>query len=90
MNAKLCSVRCLGRKRAAVKVRRIGKTNKYEIVPGSIAMLSEEVKVGEKQDAIVVDENGEIVEPTGKFLWTAETINPFHLVTDINDNFNDN
>ena len=45
-------------------------------------MLSGEVKVGERDGAQIVDENGETMQPTGKFLWTAETIDPFHLVTD--------
>ena len=79
---KLSSVRSLGKKRVAVRVRRIGGSNKYKVVPGSITMLSGEVKVGERDGAQIVDENGETMQPTGKFLWTAETIDPFHLVTD--------
>ena len=48
---KLSSVRSLGKKRVAVRVRRIGGSNKYEVVPGSITMLSGEVKVGERDGA---------------------------------------
>lgn len=36
---KLSSVRSLGKKRVAVRVRRIGGSNKYEVVPGSITMV---------------------------------------------------
>lgn len=62
---KLSSVRSLGKKRVAVRVRRIGGSNKYEVVPGSITMLSGEVKVGERDGALIVDENGEAMQPTG-------------------------
>lgn len=79
---KLSSVRPLGKKRVAVRVQRIGRSNKYQVVPGSITMLSGEVKVGERDGAQIVDETGEAMQPSGKFLWTAETIDPFHLVTD--------
>lgn len=78
---KLQSVRSLGKKRVAVEVRKIG-LNTYEVVPGKITMLSEEIMVGEKKNAVIVSESGEIIEPSGRFLWTAETIDPFHFVTD--------
>ena len=78
---KLSSVRSLGKKRVAVRVRRIGGSNKYEVVPGSITMLSGEVKVGERDGALIVDENVEAMQPTGKFMFAAETIVSFHLVT---------
>ena len=81
MMDKLQSVRSLGKKRVAVEVRKIGR-NTYEVVPGKITMLSEEIMVGERKSGVVVNESGEVIEPSGKFLWTAETIDPFHFVTD--------
>jgi hypothetical protein len=30
----------------------------------------------------VVDSDGKVIEPTGKFLVSTETLDPFHLVAD--------
>ena len=75
-------VRSLGSPRAAVKVRRISK-NKYEVVPGGICVLDAATLVKENKDAYIIDDNGEKVTASGRFLWTAETIDPFHLVVDM-------
>ena len=31
----------------------------------------------------IVDDNGEEIKPTGRFLISAETIDPYHLVVDM-------
>ena len=76
-------VRPLGKPRVAIKVERIGKSNKYEVVPGSTCVLDAATLVKENKDADIIDDNGEEVTASGRFLWTAETIDPFHLVVDM-------
>jgi len=39
--------------------------------------------MAERPEFQIIDDDGDKVEPAGKFLWTAETIDPFHLVIDI-------
>lgn len=74
----------LERKRVAVKVQRINsRSAKYKIIPDSICFIKEGVLVSERSNSIITDEDGNEIKPEGKFLWTVETIDPFHLVTDI-------
>ncbi len=76
----------IGKKRAAIKVERInGKAYKFKVVPNSICIIKEDTVVKERPEAKIYDEDGNEVLPTGKFLWSAETIDPFHLVTDYFD-----
>lgn len=74
--------RPLGKERAAVKVRHIGYSKKYEVLSG-IFMLSPEIMVVERPVLHVVDSDQYDVEASGKFLWTAETIDRYHLVVDM-------
>ena len=68
-------------KRSCVRVKQ--DRSKYIVQPGITFMkpgtLLRELKNGEK----IVDEEGNEIEPSGRFLITAETIFPNHLVTDI-------
>lgn len=74
----------LEQKRVAVKVQRINShSTKYKIIPGSICFIKDGALVSERPKSIIVDEDGNEIKPEGKFLWTAETIDPFHLVTDM-------
>lgn len=70
----------LRKKRIAVKVKKIGK-NKFRVVPG-VCVLEESTLVCEQPFFQIVGDDGEEIPPTGTFLWTAETIDPYHLVTD--------
>ena len=76
-------VRPLGKPMAAIKVKRIGRSNTYEIVPDSICMLDGATLVTENYGANIIDNDGERVDASGRFLWTVETIDPFHLVVDM-------
>lgn len=76
------NTRALGTPRVAVKVKRIGATNKYQIEPG-ISMLDGSTLVMERDEAKIIDDNGEEMMPSGRFLWTTETIDPYHLVVDM-------
>lgn len=70
----------LRKKRVAVKVEKVGE-NRFRVLPGIYA-LEESTLVCERPSFQVVGEDGEVISPTGKFLWTVETIHPYHLVTD--------
>lgn len=71
----------LRKRRVAVKVKKIGKGNTFKVLPG-LYMLGESTLVCEQPSFKVVSDEGEEIKPTGKFLWTAETIHPYHLFTD--------
>ena len=77
------AARPLGKPRAAVKVKRIGNSNRFEIIPGSVCLVSENTPVIERAEAAIVDGAGNTVTASGKFLWTAEAIDPYHLVVDM-------
>lgn len=74
----------LKERRIAVKVERIdGRSYKFKVVPGSICIIKEGTVVAERPEAKIFDEDGKEIKPTGRFLWSMETIDPFHLVTDM-------
>lgn len=53
----------------------------YVVQPG-IFIIDGSVKVMELTKGKVVDEDGNELPATGKYLITSETIDPYHLVTD--------
>jgi len=71
----------LTKTRVAVKVEKIGRGNTFKVLP-EIYLLKETSLVCEQPTFKIVDDEGNEIKPSGKFLWTVETINPFHLVTD--------
>ena len=73
--------------RAGVRCYKAYRSKKYVIDPqeGEPVIL---VKKGcaiipLKPSEIVVNKDGEIVKPTGRFYRTAETIDPYHVVLDM-------
>lgn len=80
----------LNKERVGVKVERFGskREHKYKITEDSIVavkngtpvmpvnFLSDDFKVYDK-------ERKEVIEPTGRFFITAETIDPYHIILDI-------
>lgn len=74
----------LKERRIAVMVKRIdGRSYKFKVVPGSVCVIKEDTVVAERPEANIFDEDGNEIKPTGRFFWSAETIDPFHLVTDM-------
>lgn len=74
----------LREKRAAVKVERIdGRSHKFRVVPGSMFMLKPGTMVMECPEAHLFNGQGDEITPSGRFLRTAETIDPYHIVTDM-------
>lgn len=70
--------------RIAVKVRRTDNGKQiYEVIPGEVFILSAGTMMLVQPDAQIVDDKGGELKPTGRYLFTAETIDPFHLVTDM-------
>lgn len=70
-------------KRLAVKVERIDwRSKKYKLTE-EICMMKAGTLVLEKREAKIVDDYGNEVLQIGRFLWSAETIDPFHLVVDM-------
>ncbi len=81
---ELYSARTINRPRAAVRVR-LERTG-LVIVPGEISVLKNDAFVVPLPDRLrVVSEDGEVVKPSDGsiFLITTETMNPFHLVTQL-------
>lgn len=37
----------------------------------------------ERPDVSIIDDEGNPLSPEGIFLWSAETIDPYHLVVDL-------
>ena len=71
---------------ACVTVEKIPgrKHNQYKILTGAknVGIVQKGTKVIEFKGNIFDDEGNE-VKPEGKFLMTAETIDPYHLLLDI-------
>lgn len=73
----------IGQERIAVKVEHI-KGKKYQIIPGEIVIIKSNTKVAELSgDYEIINEYEEKIMPTGKFLITTETIDPYHLIIDM-------
>ena len=74
----------INKNRAAVQVKRVGRTNRFRVVEGSLCMINQgEVVSNLPDDWKIVDDNGEEIKPTGRFIISAETIDPYHLVVDM-------
>ena len=73
----------LNKERMALEVILI-KKDTYRIVPGSLFILPPETRMIQIPASWkIVDEDNNIIPPIGYFCITAETINPYHLITDI-------
>ena len=75
-------IRSLDRNWAAVGVKKIAN-NTYEVIPGSVCLLPSCQKVCERPEVRIVDKDGNELKAEGKFLWTANTIDPYHMVADV-------
>lgn len=65
--------------RVAVKVEKKGR--KLYVIPDEIYFLKPGTRLMEcRYD--VVSPDGEKIEPVGRFVMTAETIDPYHMVTE--------
>ena len=80
----------LNKERVGVKVERFGskREHKYKITEDSIVMVKNGTLVIPvnflSDDFKVYDKEGkEVIEPTGWFFITAETIDPYHIILDI-------
>lgn len=72
----------LDQERVAVKVRKVGP-KRYEVVPDSLCVIQASSKmfhVPEEWEIVTAD--GDRISPTGRFLMSVETIDPYHLITD--------
>ncbi len=77
--------RTLDKPRVAVKVELVGgrgKKKTYKVLPG-IYIVKPPLTMVERSDASIVDDKGNPLSPEGIFLWSAETIDPYHLVVDL-------
>lgn len=78
----------IGVERACVVVKKI-KNHYYEVVQSenSIGVIQSNALVTRLEfldnKAKIYDANGNEIQPTGYFLITIETINPFHLIIDM-------
>lgn len=80
----------LNKERVGVKVERFGskREHKYKITEASIVVVKNGTLVMPvnflSDDFKVYDKEGkEVIEPTGRFFITAETIDPYHIILDI-------
>lgn len=73
----------LRRKRCGVKVERINKKeHKYKVT--DVCIIGEDTPMTDLPDNFqIVDAEGAEIKPTGRFLMTAETIDPYHIVVDM-------
>lgn len=69
----------LQKPRVAVKVEKKGR--KLYVIPDEIHFLKPGTLLM-KCPYEVVGPDGEKIEPVGQFVMTAETIDPYHMVTD--------
>ena len=77
--------RTLDKPRTAVKVELVGgrgKKKTYKVLPG-IHIVKPPLTMVERPDALIIDDEGNPLSPEGIFLWSAETIDPYHLVVDL-------
>jgi tRNA A58 N-methylase Trm61 len=75
--------RTIGRPRVCVKVKRIGRSRKYEIQEGIHVLKPDTVVTDLPESWKIVDADGNEVRPTGRFVITVDTIDPYHLVADL-------
>lgn len=76
----------IGTERACVIVKKT-KNHYYEVVESSIGVIQSNALVTRlnflDSKAKVYDADGNEIQPTGYFLITTETINPYHLIVDM-------
>lgn len=73
----------LGRKRCGVKVERINK-RKHTYKVTDVCVIGEDTLMTDLPDNFqIVDAEGDEISPTGRFIMTAETMDPYHLVVDM-------
>lgn len=80
----------LNKERVGVKVERFGskREHKYKIMEDSIVVVESGTLVMPvdfiSNDFEVYDKEGkEVIEQTGRFFITIETIDPYHIILDI-------
>ena len=74
----------INKARVAVQVERIGRTRSFRVIPDSICMIKQGTLVADlPDDWKIVDEDGKEIKSAGRFLISAETIDPYHLVVDM-------
>lgn len=75
----------IGKRRACVKVKKIKKGKNYFLeVQDGIHAIGSRTEVHDLPKNIkVVDKNGQELRPTGRFVLTSETIDPYHLLADM-------
>lgn len=71
----------LSNKRVCVKVARKG--NKLEVQEGIYFLAPGTAVLPIKSIDKIVDIEGNEIEATGQFYTTAETIDPYHMITDL-------
>lgn len=77
-------IHSLKEKRVAVKVKRAdGRSLKFKLIPKSLCIVKAGTLFVERPEAKIIDGDGNELIPSGRFLWSAETIDPFHLVVDM-------
>lgn len=73
-------------RRACVKIELVcQKRNKkkYRVCDGLLVLREGTKMIPLPKNMEIVDEDGDPIEATGRFYVTEETIDPYHLVTDI-------
>ncbi|MCC8045830.1 MAG: hypothetical protein LIP12_10075 [Clostridiales bacterium] len=74
----------IGKPWVAVKVMRKGKRNTFEVLQETPVSIPANTRVFRVPDEWkIVDDHGESLCPTGYFVMTAETIDPYHLLADV-------
>lgn len=75
----------LGEKWAAVAVERCGDSRRhiYRVIPDSVCMVGARTRVFDvPENYEIVGTDGKKIKPTGRFLLSADTIEPYHLLID--------
>lgn len=71
----------------AVKVQRIdNRSYRYRVIPGSICCMKIGTSIMERPDALILDDCENKIQTSGEIFWSAETIDPYHLVTIVHPN----
>lgn len=73
----------LTQNRIGVKVKCINKKTKTYQITNDISIIPKGTRLSERSNHKIVDNENNEITPTGRFLWTIETIDPYHLVTDM-------
>ena len=79
---------CLRQPYAGVQVRRRNGRKDYVLddeAEEPLILVKPDTLLVELEDERVTLPDGEVLNATGKFFVTAETINPYHLILDVMD-----